>query len=156
MKSERRSALRRLERMKWSMLLPILLASLEPGTVWAGVNEWTNVGPEGGIVRFLTVDPQDPSTLYAGTPVGVFKSEDRGENWRNAGLMGWIVGGLVIDPQNPTTVYALTQGHTDGYPATGVFKTTDGGATWNEADSGLLTNMLVDFTSPEGANSEAA
>src|SRR5215471_539809 len=110
----------------------VLILGMASRTVCAGTSEWTNVGPDGGIVSFLTVDRQDPRTVYAGTRVGAFKSVDGGKNWRNAGLMGWIVGSLVTDPQNPTTIYALAQGQSDGDLA-GVFKTTDGGATWSEA-----------------------
>ncbi len=58
------------------LLSVVLLAFLATGsgTVWAGINEWTNVGPEGGIVRFLAVDPQNPSTVYAATRAGMFKA----------------------------------------------------------------------------------
>ena len=55
-----------------------LLAILAAGTVWPAVNEWTNVGPEGGRVQCVAVDPQDPATVYAGTSVGVFKSTNGG------------------------------------------------------------------------------
>ena len=58
-----------------------LLAILASGTVRAGVNEWTNVGPAGGSIQCLIVDSQDPNTVYAGTRVGVFKSTDGGESW---------------------------------------------------------------------------
>jgi len=35
------------------------------GTLWAGINEWTSLGPDGGGARSLAVDPQNPSTVYA-------------------------------------------------------------------------------------------
>src|SRR5437879_6238708 len=49
--------------------------------VEAGVNTWTSSGPYGGSVPDLVIDPQNPSTLYAGTDVGVFKTTDGGDNW---------------------------------------------------------------------------
>ena len=43
---------------------------------------WTPIGPEGGTVRVLAVDPTNTSTLYIGTETGgVFKSTDGGANW---------------------------------------------------------------------------
>ena len=132
--SEGQSA-RRISR--WAVWMP-LLAILAAGTVWAGVNEWTNVGPEGGGPGFLVFDPRDPATVYTGTGVGVFKSKDAGASWSNAGLIGWPVVSLVIDPQNSSTLYAVTGGYaSDDIDTHHVFKSTDGGAIWNEADSGL-------------------
>jgi photosystem II stability/assembly factor-like uncharacterized protein len=117
----------------WMLLLAILAA----GTVWAGVNEWTNVGPGNGGAGFLVFDPRDPATVYAGTSVGVFKSRDRGASWSNAGLIGWAVASLAIDPRNPSTLYAVTVTWGDDFGGSQVFKSTDGGASWNEAGSGL-------------------
>src|ERR1700704_28755 len=91
-----------------------LLALLASATICAGVNEWTNVGPQGGSIQYLAVDPQDPTTVYATTGVGVFKSMDAGAHWNNAGLSGLGGGNLVIDPQNPNTLYAWTPGDFDG------------------------------------------
>src|SRR4051812_25689116 len=92
-------------------ILLMLEGFLASTTVWAGVNEWTTLGPEGGSVRRLIVDPQNPAMLYAATRVGLFKSTDGGGNWTNIGLNGWDVDRLVIDRQNPSTLYAVTYGH---------------------------------------------
>jgi photosystem II stability/assembly factor-like uncharacterized protein len=74
-------------------------------------------------VRALAIDPQTPTTLYAGTDGGggVFQSTDGGASWRaaNNGLTATDVRALAIDPQTPTTLYAGTQ-------SGGVFKSTDG------------------------------
>src|SRR5438093_2141363 len=89
----------------------------------AGVDVWTANGPEGGSVSALAIDPQTPTTLYAGTRFdGVFKSTDGGGTWSasNTGLpQGRSVDALAIDPQTPTTLYVGTFG--------GVFKSTDSG-----------------------------
>src|SRR5947209_7335316 len=109
-----------------------------PWTVWAGNNQWTNIGPEGGSVHSLAIDPKNSRTVYAGTAVGIFKSQDQGASWSNSGLMGYVVATLGIDPQDSNTIYAVTQGHPNQDSATmNVFKSTNGGTTWNEADSGL-------------------
>ena len=135
-------------RPSWIMLLAILAA----GTLCAGVNEWTNVGPERGGAQSLVIDPQNPSTVYAATTVGVFKSKDGGASWSNAGLNGFFVAGLVIDPQTPATLSAWTPGSSDGdIVPTNLFKTTDGGATWSKTDSAFPANCCFDILfDPQG------
>ena len=118
-------------------LLALLMSICQPHTVSAGTNVWTSNGPEGGYVRALAIDPQTPTTLYAGTYGGVFKSTDGGGNWStvNTGLTATGVYALAIDPQTPATLYAGTDGG-------GVFKSTDGGANWSAVNTGL-TNTYV-------------
>jgi photosystem II stability/assembly factor-like uncharacterized protein len=111
-----------------SAVLSALLSCLAWTPVCAQVNQWTNVGPVGGRMPFLVIDPTDPTTFYAGSAVGVFKSQDSGTSWINTGM---VATGLVIDPKNPATLYALAPTD-DGSIATRLFKSTDGGATWNE------------------------
>ncbi len=86
-------------------------------------------------------DPTSRATVYAcgGQHGGVFKSVDAGRHWTPArsGLdQGSASPGnfytpqvLAIDPSRPSTLYAATQ--------RGVFKTTDGAATWAPADTGM-------------------
>jgi|WetSurMetagenome_2_1015567.scaffolds.fasta_scaffold13279_5 hypothetical protein len=71
------------------------------------------------------VDPTSPSTMYAGTSRGVYKSEDGGETWKKTseGLTASAVAGLVVDPSNASTLYAST--------VEGISKSTDGGQTWS-------------------------
>jgi hypothetical protein len=47
--------------------LVLLLNISQTGIVSAGSNVWTSYGPEGGTIYALAIDPQTPSTLYAGT-----------------------------------------------------------------------------------------
>jgi photosystem II stability/assembly factor-like uncharacterized protein len=131
----------------------ILLAILAAGTLSAGVNEWTNVGPERGGAQSMVIDPQNPSTVYAATSVGVFKSQDGGASWSNAGLNGFYVAGLFIDPQTPTTLSAWTPGSSDeDNVPTNIFKTTDGGATWSKTDSAFPANCCFDVLfDPQGS-----
>jgi hypothetical protein len=137
--------------------LLMLLASVGTETLAAAPDVWTNVGPEGGGVRFLMVDPQNPRTVYAGTGTGVFKSQDGGANWSNAGLTGYSVTSLAINPQNPSILYAYASAAS--YPilwfsARGVFKSTDGGANWRAVNSrppfnpGLFTALAIDPQNP--------
>jgi photosystem II stability/assembly factor-like uncharacterized protein len=125
-------------------LVSLLLAGAGLGSLCAQPNEWTNVGPEGGAVWFMAIDPQNPASIFAGTSAGIFKSEDGGANWNNSGLNGFAVSGLVMDQRNPTTLYALSARYADSdwedFANTRLFKTIDGGATWNEEVSGMPPN----------------
>ena len=75
-------------------VLPTLTGSAQPGT-----NIWTSNGPYGGSVTALTIDPATPSTLYAETGSGVFKSTDGGASWSVAsnGAPSFVEA-LAIDP----------------------------------------------------------
>jgi len=69
---------------------------------------------------------------YAGT--GVFKSVDGGESWRHMGLADtYHIARVLIDPVNPDVVYVAAIGHNYTYnEQRGLFKTTDGGRTWEK------------------------
>jgi photosystem II stability/assembly factor-like uncharacterized protein len=114
-------------------LLAIL--GLVPSTLSAGDYLTRSIGPYGGAVYTLAIDPQDASVIYAGT-AGVFKTTNGGSRWTTAdsGITGMIPS-LAIDPQNTAILYAAT--------ATGVFKSVDGGATWNAANSGMPMQPFI-------------
>jgi hypothetical protein len=59
-----------------AVVLLAVLATALSGTLSAGRNQWTPVGPEGGVVSALASDPRNPSTLCAATFGGVFKTVD--------------------------------------------------------------------------------
>ena len=77
---------------------------------------WTSIGLNGKsfIVSALALDPTTPTTVYAGTSQGVFKTTDGGTSWSpvNTGLTcgpyGCYATALALDPTSPTTVYAGT------------------------------------------------
>lgn len=93
----------------------------------------------------LQIAPTDPNTIYVGTGennprnsasigAGVYKSIDAGKTWRYVGLDGTDkIARLRIDPRDPNVVYVCALGHTWGPNVErGVFKTTDGGKSWNK------------------------
>ena len=65
---------------------------------------------------------------------GIYKTTDGGKTFTNIGLKETqTIARIVIDPKNPETVYVASPGHLFGpNPDRGVFKTTDGGKTWNK------------------------
>src|SRR5207244_3960097 len=86
----------------------VMLSLLIGPPVYAAVNSWTSNGPAGELVDALVISPSTPTTLYAGTLGGVFKSTDAGSSWTNTGLT--YVHALAINPSTPTTLYAGTDG----------------------------------------------
>jgi len=93
----------------------IAVSSSNPDIVWVGTGE---------------TQPRHSGYSYAGT--GVFKSTDAGRTWRNMGLHDTQhIGKVIIDPKNPDVVYVGAIGHFWSPNAErGVFKTADGGKTW--------------------------
>ena len=78
----------------------------------SGVEVWSGIGPAGGQVNILAVDPVTPTTLYAGGSGGVFQSTTAGASWAAAskGITETTILALAIDPENPDTLYAGTDG----------------------------------------------
>src|SRR2546423_327888 len=83
-----------------------------------------------GIVWAGTGEPFIRSHISAGT--GVYKSTDAGRTWTLMGLEATgRIGRIAIDPTNPDIVFVAAQGHSYGpQPDRGIFRTTDGGRTW--------------------------
>lgn len=113
-------------------------------------SSWTSLGPYShtntaswspgqGRVNAITVDPSDGNTYYVGAPAGgIWKSTDAGVNWEP--LTDYLpqigVSGIAVHPTDPQTIYIATGDDDagDSY-SVGVFKSTDGGATWNNTGS---------------------
>ena len=121
------------------------------GGVWKTVNggeDWSCVSDgffKTASVGAVAVAPSNPDVVYAGMGErdirgnisegdGVYKSTDGGKSWRNVGLESTqTISKIVIDPRNPEIVYVAALGHVYGpNPERGVFKSTDGGRTWDK------------------------
>jgi photosystem II stability/assembly factor-like uncharacterized protein len=93
----------------------------------------------------LAVAASDPNIVWAGTGEsfirshisvgsGIYKSLDAGKRWKLMGLdKTGRIGNVVVDPHNPDIVLACALGHAYGpQPDRGVFRTTDGGKSWEK------------------------
>lgn len=120
----------------------LALAAPVPSAGQAGI--WLTRGPAGGNVHCIVADPSRPSTLYAGTDRGVFKSDDGGASWRPAGegMPAERVQAIAIDPAATATLYAGTL-TPDGVASVGIFKSTDAGASWNPVNNGLIDPLTL-------------
>ncbi|MDE0222309.1 MAG: hypothetical protein OXJ90_23800 [Spirochaetaceae bacterium] len=121
------------------------------GGVWKTTDAgrfWRNVSDgyfRTGSVGAIAVAPSAHRTVYAGmgeTQIrvdvthgdGVYRSDDGGESWRHLGLEATRhVSRIRVHPRDPDTVYVAALGLAFGRnPERGVYRSTDGGATWEQ------------------------
>ncbi len=129
----------------------VYFAGAATGGIWKtedGGLKWRPVfdDQEAHAIGALAVSESDPNIVWAGTGetfiranvsigTGIFKSTDGGETWKAMGLERTArIGRIVIHPTNPDIVYAASLGHAYApQPERGVYRTTDGGASWERA-----------------------
>ena len=111
------------------------------GTTWDVISDSVDVAAVGAVA----VAPSNPDIVWMGTGdqanarssysgKGVFKSVDAGKTWRLMGLPdSHHIARIVIHPKNPDVVYVTAMGHLfSRNEERGVFRTADGGATWQK------------------------
>ncbi|HRI03749.1 MAG TPA: YCF48-related protein [Pyrinomonadaceae bacterium] len=123
-------------------LLAIFNSSFYAGAIMAADTEteapkfdnWQVVGPSGGDVRVVAIDPRDKDRLYASTLDGqIHTSADGGKSWQllvNLNQPELVIDNMFVDSRDSMKIYA--SGHRHKSPG-GFFRTTDGGATWKES-----------------------
>jgi photosystem II stability/assembly factor-like uncharacterized protein len=117
-----------------------LWKSTDGGTNWAPVTDGQITSSSVGAVA---VCPANPDVVYIGMGEvdlrgqvipgdGVYRSTDAGKTWTHLGLADTqMIGRIVVDPANCDHVYVAAQGHVFGTNTErGVFRSTDGGASW--------------------------
>lgn len=132
------------------------------GTFSAG--NWTIIGPTNSIpsgggagrLNFVRFDPNDPNTIYVGSPAGgLWKSSNGGASWSsNTDQLSQVIGctDIAIDPTNSNIMYLATGDGDAGDTYTiGILKSTDGGLTWNTtglsyymANTRQISKLLID------------
>jgi photosystem II stability/assembly factor-like uncharacterized protein len=113
----------------------------DAGTVWTPIFDAQHSPSIGA----LAVAPSDPKVIYAGTGEsdirsnlssgdGVYKSTDGGQTWASVGLRDTRqISKIIVDPANANVVYVAALGHAYApNPDRGIYKSTDGGATWTK------------------------
>lgn len=137
--------------------------TLDYGQSWKNISDghFTN-----NVIGAIAVAPSNPKVIYVGTGEsdirntfltgeGMYKSTDAGKSWQHVGLDAThIISWILVDPKDPDVVYAASLGHVWGpNPERGVFKSTDGGKTWDKVlyindHTGVVT-MAMDPSAPD-------
>lgn len=140
------------------------------GGVWESADNgvsWKNIsdGWFGGSIGAVAVAPSDPNVIYVGqgsmdirgntsTGRGAWKSVDGGRAWAFIGLPeAGQIGRIEVHPKDHDLVYVAALGHPFGKnPERGVFRSRDGGATWEHVlalnDSTGASDLTLDSTNP--------
>jgi cyclophilin family peptidyl-prolyl cis-trans isomerase/photosystem II stability/assembly factor-like uncharacterized protein len=156
----------------------IAIAPSNPDVVWAGTGEqnnrqssswgngvyrstdaggtWQHLGlTETRAIGRILIDPRDPDRAWVGAlgnlwkaspERGVFRTMDGGATWQKVLYVDTLTGivDMAMDPANPNTLYAAAYQRirspccfNGGGPGSGIYKSTDGGTTWNRLTNGL-------------------
>lgn len=136
-------------------------------TTNAGIT-WTPIFDDDGSysLGYVLVDPKDSETIWLGTGEnisnrsvgfgdGVYKSDDAGKSWTRVGLVGsQHIGKIVIDPRDSDVVFVAAEGPLwSAGGDRGVYKTADGGKTWQailqvSVNTGV-TDLVMDQYNPD-------
>lgn len=111
--------------------LLLLLLSLT-----AAAQRWQPLGPEGGSVRSLTMDPTHPERVFLGTSAGrLYLSDDSGSSWTRLSQLGgaseMVLDHIIVDPSNPYIIYIAAWNAQAPNSDGDIFRSRDGGQTWS-------------------------
>jgi photosystem II stability/assembly factor-like uncharacterized protein len=141
------------------------------GGLWKTTNRGITFSPifdDNGVFTLccVAIDPKDSNVIWLGTGEnnsqrsahfgdGVYRSADAGKTWKRMGLeTSEHIGEILVDPRNSNVVYVASQGplFSEGGER-GLYKTTDGGATWTAVltiskDTGI-SDIVFDPRNPD-------
>jgi len=149
----------------------LVYAAMASGGVFRstdGGDSWTPIFDEQSLlpVGAIALDPTDPDVIWVGTGeanagsfsffgMGVFKSTDGGAHWNAVGLAETrYVGRIVVDPTDGQRVFVAGTGKLFGTgPDRGVYRSLDGGASWDlvhsVTDSTACIDLAIDPSNPD-------
>lgn len=153
MKQARQERLKSQRQPGQSSKLGIEAAGIEPDS-W----EWLGPGNIGGRIRSIVIHPTNPNNMWVGSVSGgIWRTTNAGASWQpvNDFMANLAVSTMVINPVNPNVMYAGTgesfvagtppgEGFApDGLQGLGVFRSTDGGVTWDQLASTNPANPSI-------------
>jgi hypothetical protein len=142
------------------------------GGIWKTTNSGTTYQPvwrgDRGVISMgdLAIAPSDTNVVYAGTGEedsrnsispggGLYRSSDGGKSWQLTGLEKTeTIGRIVVHPRDPNTVYVAALGAIwRSNPERGLYKTTDGGRSWQlvkfVSDKAGFVDVALDPRNPD-------
>lgn len=136
-----------LKSKKWALFIVSVIAVVwvcqvsadpSPGQIRSQTWRWQLIGPPGGQVFDIDVDPNNSARLYATTRDGVYRSTDGGLNWS----LSWADYSreLVINPQNSDVIYVCP----------GVCQSPNGGEDWACYSEGMTDTNVVSLAIAAG------
>lgn len=145
------------------------------GTPAGGIYKTTNAGSTWShlfktettmAIGALAIDPSNNQTIYAGTGDnalssftylgrGIYKSTNGGSTWTNIGLSNTgVITEIIVHPTNPQIIYVAAMGNIYSNDTNkGLYKSTDGGTTWNQVlflttQCGVM-DVVMDLSHPD-------
>lgn len=136
------------------------------GTTWSSIFD----GQDSYSIGSVTIDPSNPHTVWVGTGEnvggrhvgfgdGIYRSRDGGATWENMGLKeSQHISKIIVHPEDSNTIWVAAQGPLwNKGGERGLYKTTDGGQTWNRTlvgDEGDdvwtgVTDLVIDPRNPD-------
>ena len=116
-------------------IIPVLLTVLFMADLLAAEQSWQPVGPDGGTVRSLAIDPTNPARIFLGTSAGnLYLSSDSGVSWSRFARPGnsaeMVLDHIAIDPADSRNIFVAAWNaqlpNSDG----DLFRSKDGGKSW--------------------------
>lgn len=122
--------------MRLAIQMVIAVCLLLCVSVNAEAQRWQPLGPDGGTVRSLAFDPQNPDRMFLGTSAGwIYLSSNGGGNWSRFAHLGsgseMVLDHIVIDASNPRNIYVAAWNAQSPASDGDVFRSKDGGKTWD-------------------------
>ena len=114
-----------------------ILKSTNNGRTWVRSLDWSRNQQRG--VQMLRINPKNPNTVWAATTEGVYVTHDAGANWHRS-LDVVIATDVVIHPVDTSLVFAACGNL--GSSGKGIYRTSNGGASWEKLNNGLPTDYF--------------
>jgi photosystem II stability/assembly factor-like uncharacterized protein len=142
----------------------IWYVAVASGGVWKTMNSgmtWKSIfdGQASYSIGCITIDPTNPHTIWVGSGEnvggrhvgfgdGIYKSEDDGKSWKNMGLKNSEhISKIIVHPENADIVWVAVQGPLwKSGGERGLYKTIDGGKSWNKTLGGNEWTGVTDIT----------
>src|SRR5690242_15150976 len=115
--------------------IPVLLIALWMSAAFAAEQPWQPVGPDGGTVRSLAIDPKDPDRIFLGTSAGsLYLSTDKGASWSRFARPGnsaeMVLDHIVIDPSDSRNIFVAAWNAQLPSSDGDLYRSKDGGKSW--------------------------